>query len=173
MITEAHQKESLGIAYIGAIAAKVGLNLTISRIHDYGVDGTFHPVQRIGKRIAESGHPLDFQLKSTINWEIDNDLLIYDLEVIAYNDLIRRTEDPHAIPFILIVFCMPDNSDIWLTCKDDELILRHCCYYHQVTGTLSTNTQSVRIKIPITQRLCPDELYNLIEFVKQGGRVIC
>lgn len=173
MITEAHQKESLGLAYIQAVAGKVGLNLTVKRIHDYGVDGTFHQVQKINKEYQESGFSLDFQLKSSVNWKNNVDTISFDLDARAYNMIIRRVSADHTMPLILILFCMPQSTEKWLSLTENELTLRQCCYWHQFYGNETDNSSTIRIEIPIAQKLSPDCLRSLFQKIEQGERKLC
>jgi hypothetical protein len=78
MITQAHIKECLSDAYIRSVAAILGLNIS-ARIKDYGVDGSFLLVRILDGGRVESGFPLAYQAKSTWNWYVDNDHIIYDM----------------------------------------------------------------------------------------------
>ena len=112
MITEQHQEEALSAAYISACAAKAGCNMAFSQ-HDYGVDGTLHPVQIHDRRRQQMGFPIDFQAKASIDWELKGEHIVYDLEIKTYNDLIRRRDDG-GTPFILILLCLPKDRMRWL-----------------------------------------------------------
>jgi uncharacterized protein DUF4365 len=95
LITENHTQECLSLAFVHALTGVAGVNLQIAHRHDYGIDGSFRPVST-GARHIETGFPVDFQLKSTINWEYAEDHIVYDLEAKTYNDLVGR--DPTASP---------------------------------------------------------------------------
>jgi hypothetical protein len=81
LITDNHIKEALSLAYAHALAGIAGVNLHLGPRHDYGVDGTFRPVKIIEKRRIEDGFPIDFQLKSTVNWEVLDKNILIDLEI--------------------------------------------------------------------------------------------
>jgi hypothetical protein len=111
VITRQHTQETLCQAYVLALAGKAGVNLSLDRIYDYGVDGTFRPVKILGSRRVESGFNLDFQLKSTVNWafNVNQTHVVYDLEAKTYNDLACREVEGDGCVLILLCLSMPIN----------------------------------------------------------------
>ena len=170
MITEEHTKESLCLAYVEAVAAKAGVNLAI-RQRDYGIDGTFRPVQILNRRRIESGFPLDYQLKSTINFQLMDDVVKYDLEAKTFNDLVQRHQTTGAIPMVLILLCLPQDPSEWLSMDEQQMELRHCCYWKMLRGAETTNTSSVRIEIPREQRFDPSSLTRLLHLCEEGTEI--
>lgn len=57
---------------------------------DYGFDGTFRSIRTRGSRFVTQGLAVDFQLKASINYIIEAEYIVYDLDVKNYNDLIER-----------------------------------------------------------------------------------
>lgn len=167
MLTDQHIAEALSRAYVRAIAGRAGLNLAI-REYDYGVDGSFDEVIVRQNRRVESGFSLSFQLKASTQWQFDSDRVVYDLEVKTYNDLILRRSIRTATPCILILLALPTDSAQWLICEESELRLQGACYWEYLSGNLSENRSSVRIRIARSQRLTPESLLALIERVKTG-----
>jgi hypothetical protein len=167
VLTDQHIAESLSRAYVRAIAGRAGLNLAI-REYDYGVDGSFDEVVVRQNRRVESGFSLSFQLKSSTQWQLNDTQVVYDLEVKTYNDLILRRSMRTATPCILILLALPSDSMQWLICEETQLRLQGTCYWEYLSGSLSENRQSVRIRIPRSQRLNPESLLTLIENVKIG-----
>ena len=92
---EQHKKESLSEAYVRAVAGRVGIDVAVTS-RDYGVDGTFRETAVYNGRHFTTGYPLDFQLKASVNWKIDGDCVVYDLEAKTYNDLIRRSTEGNS-----------------------------------------------------------------------------
>jgi hypothetical protein len=137
---------SLSRAHIEAIAAKVGVKVEYRSATDYGVDGTFHPIQVLDKRRIESGYPLDFQAKATINWELDDTHVVYDMEVKTFNDLIERSERPASTPLILILLLLPKNESDWVQLTEAETLLKHCCYWYRVACDAHRDGQAVRVR---------------------------
>lgn len=73
-----------------------------------------------------------------------------------------------AAPLLLILFCMPHDSNEWLTCTHDNLILRNCCYWVLLTGDKTSNTVSKTIRVPKNQLLTPLALSALLEKHNNG-----
>lgn len=168
MLTDQHIEEGLSRAYVQAIASRAGIN-TGRQEYDYGVDGTFNRIQIIRRRRVASGFPIDFQLKASIKWRLEDIHVVFDLEAKTYNDLVRRSSDRRAAPLILILFCLPDRQEQWLETDEEQLILRRCCYWTRLTGTQTDRTQSIRIRIPRDQLLTSESLTELLRFVEQGA----
>lgn len=160
MLTESHTQECLSLAYVHAVTGRAGVNLLVGSRHDYGVDGTFKPVVNMNGRRVESGHPVDFQLKSSVNWEHDGEVVVYDLESKNYNDMVGRV--PSAIPLILLLLCLPRDSSTWLAGTETELVLRHCCYWMRVTGEPTDNSKTKRIRIPRSNLLTPEAVLTIL-----------
>jgi len=173
MITRQHQQDGLGIAYVQAIAAMAGCNMTIHSIHDYKVDGSFHKVVKIRNLIEQTGHTLEFQLKSSYDYKITGGFVKFDLEVKNYNHLVRRSNDPNGTRAILILFCMPKNLVDWVNLTPEQMIMRHCCYYHQLKGQETENDYTQVVNIPQNQLLTDITLRSLLDIVGRGERDLC
>jgi hypothetical protein len=171
-LTQQHMEEGLSLAYVQAISAKAGVNFSFHK-WDYGIDGTFHSVKIIQrgsniKRRIDSGYPLDFQLKASIKWTIDSTNIVFDLESKTFNDLIDRSKEIRATPCILMVYCLPKDENLWLKINEKCLLMQKCCYWMYLTGQMTDNKASQRIRIPRTQILTPNALLILLEKVKNG-----
>jgi hypothetical protein len=165
MITENHTQECLSLAFVHALTGVAGVNLALGnpnkqRRHDYGIDGTFHPVSE-GSRRLETGFPVDFQMKSTVNWDVSGSDIVYDLEAQTYNDLVGR--DPYAVPCILILLCLPKSPEEWLVGSETEMVLRNCCYWEKLTGEPTENSSTRRIRIPRKNLLTPDGIRQILK----------
>ncbi|MBT9588267.1 DUF4365 domain-containing protein [bacterium] len=167
-ITENHQKEALSIAYVEAISARAGVNIAFAARHDYGIDGSFRPVVIVGNQRCETGHHLNFQLKATTRWTVEGDHVLYPMEVRTYNHLVRIASELGACPTVLLLLCLPDGPDNWLSHSSDQLILRRCCYYLRLQGSESSNTDNVTVRIPTHQHLSPESLLSLVEQMRLG-----
>jgi hypothetical protein len=159
-ITEQHTEESLCLAHIYALAGVAGVNYGIRKGYDYGVDGQFNEVITRGTRRVDSGFPLDFQAKATIDWELKDGHIVYDLEAKNYNDMVERSDAETTL--MLILLCLPKARTQWHGATAQETIMRHCCYWHILTGEPTPNTSKKRIFIPETQILTPDTLNELL-----------
>lgn len=171
-ITEQHIKEGISAAYVKSIAHDAGFNIAHDAF-DYGMDGTFCGVKirngTDGIRIVSDGCKLDFQLKASINVDIDNDIVKYNLEVKNYNDLI----DPDiSTPRILIVYKLPRNKEEWIQVNENGTIFRDCAWWHYLSGNEETkNKEKILIKIPRSQIFNQDSLRDLMRKVKRGELV--
>ncbi|WP_082511045.1 MULTISPECIES: DUF4365 domain-containing protein [unclassified Rhizobium] len=162
MITVQHTKESLSRAFVHAIAGRAGVNCTGERAFDYGIDGTFRPVTIRGNRRIESSFPLDYQLKATKSWNIEDTNIGYNLESKTYNDLVTR--DPDGVGAVLILLCLPPEDETWVEFSEEYMTLRKCCYYTVLSGEPVTNENSTRkILIPRSNVFTADALRELLE----------
>lgn len=164
-ITEQHTEESLCIAHIHAVAGVAGINYGVRRTFDYGIDGHFVSVTKRGNRLVDSGFPLDFQAKATIDWELKEGHIVYDLEAKNYNDMVERSEAETTL--ILILLCLPKARIEWHSTTVQETIMRHCCYWHIPDGPSASNTSTKRIFIPENQILTPRTLNDLLAAERQ------
>jgi len=167
-ITQQHTQEQLSRAYVMAVAGDAGINLLVSREHDYGIDGTFRPVRIIGSRRVESGIALDFQLKCTTRWEEQETCIIYDCEADTYNGLVSQDSTEEATRCMLLVLCLPDTREDWLRVTVDGLAVNGCCYWYRVMGEPTENTASRRIRIPKEQLFTCGCLNDLMRRVQEG-----
>ncbi len=169
MLTKQHVEEDLSRAYVQAVAARAGVILRLGdRSHDYTIDGTFSQISYIHGRRHESGFHLDFQLKATKNLIIADGLVKHDLDVETYNYLVSRCKTPGTTPLVLIVFSLPNDENAWLSLSEEELILRHCCYWISLDGTFSLNRYSRRIEILQQNLLTPETVIDLLRKVAEG-----
>lgn len=159
-------EESLSIAYVSAICSKAGA--TVSPVpQDYGVDLSVRNVRRYGTKFMDMGVAFDCQLKATINWsEVDNHI-VYDVEVDTYNKLVFR-KDNSMSPCLLVVLCLPRESDEWVSTSNDGLTLKKSCYFYHIHGKETLNKSKRRIKIPIENRLTPELVNELIDKSTNG-----
>lgn len=166
-LTDEHIKEELSFAYTQAISAYAGMGCE-QRRRDYGIDGSINEIiySKIRKRHVESGYSIDFQLKATVNAKIKDGIILYDLEVKNYRDLIDVNTGKARI---LILYCLPREKKEWLDILEDEIKLRKCAYWCSLKGFPDVlNKRRVRIKFPESQKFTPDELTRLMHLVKGG-----
>lgn len=167
MLTLQHCKESLSRAYITAVVGRSRNNILWGREFDYGVDGSVRLVEKRGERIRETFHGFDFQAKSTVDWAIEGDEILYDLDADAYNDLAERAECT-AHPFLLLLLCLPKGETEWLNVTGDNLILKNCAYWLRVRDALTANKESRRIRVPNGNIFSPDAVSGLLTKIKAG-----
>jgi hypothetical protein len=160
-------EELLSLAHVQAIAGQAGVSMSYFDL-DYGFDGTFRSIRARGKRLVTQGLAVDFQLKASVNYLIESEYIVYDLDVKNYNDLIERRLSTSGIPCILLLKTLPASRDAWLTASEDSLVLGGGCYWAYLDGELSTNSKTVRIRISRQQLFLPESLQWMLNNVDLG-----
>jgi hypothetical protein len=110
----------------------------------------------------------DFQTKTTVDWAEAGTDIIYDLEATAYNDLVARAGSG-ALPFLLIVLCLQRDETTWLAISGNELILKKCAFWCQLSGPPTTNGDSKRIRIPNINAFSPDAVERILTDIRNGA----
>ncbi len=151
-----------------AVAARAGVNLGTA-FFDYGVDGTFRRIIKRRQRLFESGFALDYQLKASARWQAETAHIVYDLAAKTYNDLVLRNAG-EAAPLLLLLLCLPQEPAQWLECNERQLLLRGGCYWSFVTGNVTKNVRTVRLRIPRQQLFTPAAMPDLLARAARGGR---
>lgn len=170
MLTPQHRQELLSRAYVVAIAASVGMNFS-TRGLDYGIDLTLHEVttrtDSTGKkRLVESGHTLDIQIKSTTIAIMGQEHIAYDLDVDGYDDL---RDERVRTPRILVLHVQPGEEADRVSQTQSELTLGGCCYWFSLKGLGPiTNTATTRIRIPKSQEFSAVQLEQIMARINQG-----
>lgn len=167
-MTENEIKEELSRSYIKSVANFLGYKIEIPE-RDHGTDCRIVEVTPIHKgdkiKYRDSGRLIDIQLKATTeeSVEFEGDFIKYDLEAKAYNDLIFRLKGVHYL--VLIVFVLPKDKKDWVSCSDNELILRKNAYWFLPSDIdeETDNKSSIRIKIPLKNRFSFDSIQQLFE----------
>jgi hypothetical protein len=147
-------QERLSIGVVTLIAARAGCEVNEYQVDRTSRDLTISPIA--GRPIS-----IDAQLKSTINLVHAEDVVKYDLDIKNYNDL-RQTDV--GVARILIVVDLHSDKNEWLKSEADRTIFCRCAYWASLYGEPATENEStIRITIPKSQILTPNELENIIE----------
>jgi hypothetical protein len=172
MITQEHTKEGLSRAYLQAVAAMAGMNISNGcRSHDYGIDGSFHEVCIVNGKRVDSGFSIEFQLKATSLLRVDSEHIKYDLDADTQRCLVNRAGKPRATPGILIVYDLPKPTEEWLESSVENMILRRCCYWVAPKWEPTTNISTVTIEIPKNQILTHAALQELMKKISNGEQL--
>jgi Domain of unknown function (DUF4365) len=156
-----HLLDELATAYLQALAAVVGAVISVSRL-DYGVDGTLkHIIRSEDGRYIESGFPVDFQLKGTTVAAKDETQIRFDLAARNYDLIVTRSRI--ATPYFLFLVCFPPSIDAWAVIRPDRLILNASAFWWTDSGEKTTNTASIRVAIPSSNRLTPVSMSDMLE----------
>lgn len=152
-IHETVRKSIIGESAVRIIGSVAGYSLSKPE-NDYGVD--FH-VKRIaarGRRLIEAGAVVDIQLKTTSVYEIREGHVIYDLESKTFNDMVQRNVDGD-LPLVLVVMTLGESSAASVDVRAEEIAIKRSLYWYMTDAAALSGSEdsSVRIKIPIAQRL--------------------
>ena len=152
-------EERLSMAYAHAVAARAGY---VTAVYDLDRDG-------IDLRIQAGGAmrpALDLQLKATINLGNPTDgAFRFSLPSRNHNLLCFPTQTPR----LLVVLDLPRDEQRWVTVTDDELIIRHCAYWADLSGRDETqNSDSITVPIPVQNVFDVPNLRDLMEQSRTG-----
>ena len=152
------QMEQLSLAYVRAVAAKAGFQVTRPEPDVDSVDGVL--MSTLGRRPR-----VDFQAKATARDVLLNGTIHFPLPVKNYNELRADTLTPR----ILIVLLMPSDDARWVAQSEEELCLRHCAHWLCLEKRpATTNTSNITIQIPTSNILSVDQLNALMAKVDRG-----
>ncbi|WP_084512154.1 DUF4365 domain-containing protein [Geothrix fermentans] len=169
MITEPHSMEMLNRAYVHALASRVRVNLGPIQedVYDYGIDGRFSLLTMMGGRPVPTGCELHYQLKSTRKWRDTGPFIEYKITRQAFNKMAHQNS-LHFSQIILLLYCLPPDSDAWTSFDESQLVMRKCCYWYFVGETsLASNKGFHRLQIPKENLVTPESLSILLGKVKR------
>lgn len=135
-------KERLSIAYLTAVAARAGCQVSKLDVDKQSVDATVRPIS--GGKIS-----IDFQLKATSSTCLGEADVSFDLPIKNYDDL----RDLHSTaPHYLIVFILDEDESAWLANDENALLIRRCAYWLDLRGKPETsNRHTTTVKLPRSQ----------------------
>lgn len=160
-LPEPARKELYSYAYITAIAASAQCEIMVPKMDYDSLDAIVLPTR--GVRL-----PLSLQLKATARECIENDEVVFDLPIKNYDDL----RSPERLPSLLVVLHLPTEEHQWVTHQPDLLLLRNSAYYLNLLGRPEVqNEKTVRVRIPVAQRLTKESLLGLLQYVAVHKRL--
>ncbi|MBC8076236.1 MAG: DUF4365 domain-containing protein [Chloroflexales bacterium] len=137
------RKEQFSIAFVRAIASVAGYAVYKQEVDEDSVD--IGIAARGGAGTVRSPR-LELQLKCTAQAVWRQNKLLFPLKKKNYDDL--RGEDL-LVPRILVVLCVPNQLDDWLTHSSDALVLRYCAYWLSLRlFEERQNARSVTVTLP-------------------------
>lgn len=161
------QMEQFNIAYIHALASHAGFKVSRCDVDDDSIDITIEGTGYYNSRIRNP--KIDFQLKSTANFKVKDDLITYALKAKNYSDLIGENV---LSPRYLILLHLSDDISDWLQDNPQGISLGNLCYWFSLRHLPpSTNTHSVTLSMPINQVLTSSFLKTMMEAASNGGSV--
>ncbi len=157
------QKEQFSLAFIQAVAAAAGCNVTRADVDDESVD-----IELIAAHNPDDLRPsphLAIQAKCTELDGGEGDVLPLPLKLKNYNDL----RAPCHVPRLLVVVCVPADVDAWLTATPEALVLRRCAFWRSLRGLPPADTETRKtVHIPRSQRFEPRALAALMATIARG-----
>lgn len=154
---------NLSYAYLHAVAARAGAVCKPGERDEdnKGIDATvriFGPFPNA--QYIKSLH-LDIQIKATIATPTDREThwsyFIKGRE--RYEKLCQPCE---AVPLLLVVLFLPDDSEQWVEHSPESLILRRCAYWVSLRGAPAcTNTTGQTVYLPKNQELTSQSLLDV------------
>lgn len=159
MMNLTQRMEEFSRAYIAAVSAHAGFQISRPGVDDDSVDGII--LSKQGKRPR-----IEFQVKSTGQNLFRDENIAFPLSLKNYTDL--RTET--IIPRILIVVMMPDSETRWLEQSEETLCLRRCAYWMSLSGYGDRqNVSTVTVHLPRSQRFTSGGLVAMMARVEAEG----
>lgn len=169
-MTESRIKEEISISYTKVISSLAGMTCSLRDGNiDFGIDGSIYEINYNPKRrrYIDCSFGIDFQVKSTTNIIHKSGVILYDLEVKNYLDLIDVNVGRNRI---LILFVFPKDRSLWAEVGENETIIKKCAYWCSLRGMPEVDNKStVRIEIPEEQLLTPEELVKMMRIARGGG----
>jgi hypothetical protein len=121
----------------------------VNQENDAGID--YHLIRQIqrGNKIRSLSTALDFQLKSTENWEETDKYIKYALDSKNYNDIIYRNKE-NDVRLILILMCLHRKENQWINIHKNKIIFREKLYwfYTESIDLLENENSNKTIYIP-------------------------
>jgi len=164
-----HLLDELATAYVQAGAALAGATFAVPS-PDYGVDGILSRVVRTkrtrlpGDKFVPDGAAIEFQLKGTTAAAMRGDRIVYDLGARNYDLIVGRPRI--AAPLYLFLVCFATDVEKWVAIEDEQLILNASAYWWRQSGSVTENLATVRIAIPVSDRLTPRAIEQMFEASK-------
>lgn len=156
------RKEQFNVAYVGAMAAQVGINNARTEVDDDSID-----VYLVGKNYSGKirNPQIQLQLKCTSQSLVSGSVIKFQLKRKNYDDL--RGHDV-LCPRYLAVLMVPHNENEWSEHSADGMLLRHNCYWVSIRDLPDISNASVVVDVPLAQRLTPDELKRMMTRASDG-----
>lgn len=160
----AKKKEQFNVAYIYAMAAQAGLNPSQLQVDDDSID-----IQLSGKGfLGRIRNPMvQLQLKCTSQDVISGEVIKFALSRKNYDDLRGQNV---ICPRYLVVLLVPEENDSWIQHHDAFMSLHNTCYWLSLKDFPTTsNSTSVTVDIPLSQRLTTASLSQFLTLASEGG----
>lgn len=158
------QQEEFSRAFVTAIATAAGYSVERCSVDMNSID--FSIRQRSNGDNVPNFDALEVQLKCTYSHLPKNGYLSLPIDIPTYN---RLRHIRVATPKILVAVHVPRDFDRWLIHGQDDMNLSHCAYWISLKGKPEvSNSDSISIEIPTSQKLTIDALRALMNKIARG-----
>jgi hypothetical protein len=161
MLSENLIKEEISYAYLHAVASQAGFKIDRPRIDDDSIDVTVSATGKLSSDSKIHSPKLDIQLKAT------SQVLPSSDEAISFFLKKKNHDDLRAAsmaPRILVVLCLPDTRENWVSHGIENLIIKKCAYWANI-ALLPACTQETGETIYLHKRnhFSPEALKQIME----------
>lgn len=131
---------------------------------DYGIDFRIKELIFRNGLKREGKELLRIQVKSSVDWKIENNYISYKLANKSYNDIIQHNIDNDK-PLIVILLCLHKEQLDWVLFDDNKNTVNSSFYWYHTSEIILKNNEESKttIQIPTKQRLKLNTLTELIE----------
>lgn len=159
-IEETKKKCRIGEGCLQAVVAHAGYFMKKTNLEDdYGTDYELRELQQIHGKIRDINAIIKIQLKSTTDWTIEDNEIVYDLDVDAYNNIVAHNKDG-TTKLILVLMCLETRND-WCRMDNTSIKFQNSLFwYHTDAQEYPGVNRSKRIRIPVNQVFDTDAINN-------------
>lgn len=142
-------ESELSYAYLHAVASKAGFACQVTnRLSDKSsIDAEVRVLERMTNDSILTDFMIDIQLKATYKkLNINNKNYSFSLPINQYDNLRAEGSSNQKL---LVVLSLPTDESEWLSCNEEELVLKRCAYWVSLRGARTIdNSTSITIYIP-------------------------
>jgi Domain of unknown function (DUF4365) len=163
-VTANEQKQQMSVAYVHAIAARAGYACQVKAPDEESVDVLISGSGRVHKTSIVGSPRLEIQLKASASLRLKADHVSFPLPRKNYEDLRAKS----LVPKVLVVLMLPEDPGEWLDVDEERMIVKRSAYWASLAGEPErSNTTSVSVRLPRSQRFTVDQLQELMKRVSR------
>jgi hypothetical protein len=159
------RQEQFSKAWVRAVAAVAGYNITSCEVDDDSIDIGFTGNRKDGVHVRAP--KLELQLKCQGTDDGQGPHLSYALSMKNYDDL--RDPEVH-VPRILVVCCVPENVSEWLHEDAETTAMRRCAYWLSLRNFAAVPNETTRtVRLPRSQLFNTTALREMMDRIGTGA----
>lgn len=164
-IDENKKKCRIGEGCLYAVVSSSGHLLKKTNLEDdYGTDFEILELEEFAGEIHDLNIFFGIQLKTSTNWQLQDNEIIYDLEAKAYNNMIlHNIKGAHKK--IIVIMCLNNETEqtSWCTINEAHIKFQNSLFWYYIESKEKTdNSGTKRIHIPVTNVFNADAIQQLI-----------